>query len=536
MKTKLRKMTALLLVLSVLLSLAVSAAAFGRDTDTLLLDSSTAMFLEGDEPQGATSDGDWTVIGLARGNLLLPEDYYDSYYRSLERHVESCRGVLHTRDYTEYARVVLALTAIGRDPSDVGGYDLLAPLESYDGVAAQGLNGPVWALLALDAASCAGGAFPDDKAQAVCRRYVDYLLSRELPSGGFALSGKMADPEMTAMVLQALAPHRDRAPVQAVIERGLERLSALQNDNGGFSFQSTPSSESCAQVLIALCTLGVSPEDSRFVKNGHSVTDALLTYHQTNGTFAHAVGGGSDLTASLQGLCALAALWRAETGQTALYDMRDSFGVKAGADGLPGKHPDVTPVPLLSEEVLFSDLAGSPEEDAVSALAARGIVNGMGDGTFLPNQTMTRAEFAAITVRALGLPPAANSAFTDVTGESWYAPYVGTAYTYGIVNGVGEGVFDPSGTITRQEAAAMVARAAGLCGLDTVLSDSDMEDALSPIMDAPSVAGWARESVSFCYLSGIWDSMEGLCTPTRAILRGEIAQMLYTLLDCGRLL
>ena len=78
---------------------------------------------------------------------------------------------------------------------------------------------------------------------------------------------------------------------------------------------------------------------------------------------------------------------------------------------------------------------------------------------------MTRAEFATIVVRALGLTPADTGAFVDVASTAWYSPYVGAASTYGLINGVGEGRFSPDGTITRQEAAVMVSRAAELCGI-----------------------------------------------------------------------
>ena len=85
---------------------------------------------------------------------------------------------------------------------------------------------------------------------------------------------------------------------------------------------------------------------------------------------------------------------------------------------------------------------------------------------------MTRAEFAAIVVRALGLTPEGKNSFSDVAAEAWYAPYVGTAYSCGIITGVGDGRFNPSGTITRQEAAVMVSRAAKLCGLETEMDNA----------------------------------------------------------------
>ena len=124
----------------------------------------------------------------------------------------------------------------------------------------------------------------------------------------------------------------------------------------------------------------------------------------------------------------------------------------------------------------FTDVKNHVNKAAIEELASRGIINGMGKGTFMPNKTMTRAEFAAIVTRALGLAAKDTKAFTDVPSSKWYAGYIGTANSSGIVNGVGSGKFNPDGTITRQEAAAMVARAAKLCGLDTAMSAAAKRD------------------------------------------------------------
>ena len=80
----------------------------------------------------------------------VPEDYYDRYYAAVERLVEEKDGVLHARKYTEYSRVILAVTALGKDARNVAGYDLTIPLGDYDKTVWQRLNGPIWALIALD--------------------------------------------------------------------------------------------------------------------------------------------------------------------------------------------------------------------------------------------------------------------------------------------------------------------------------------------------------------------------------------------------
>ena len=159
---------------------------------------------------------------------------------------------------------------------------------------------------------------------------------------------------------------------------------------------------------------------------------------------------------------------------------------------------------------------------------------------------MDRAQFAAITVRALGLTPQAVNVFSDVPSTAWYAPYVGTAYTYGIVTGVGGGKFipvyntpngpDENGYISREQAATMVARAAKLCGMDTTYSDAAARDVLAGFSDYTKVSSWALASVAFCYDQGILDSSALSIQPGVYIKRCEIAQMLYNMLKKANLI
>ena len=126
--------------------------------------------------------------------------------------------------------------------------------------------------------------------------------------------------------------------------------------------------------------------------------------------------------------------------------------------------------------------------------------------------------------------------FSDVPSSKWYAGYIGTANSSGIVNGVGNGKFNPEGTITRQEAAAMVARAAKLCGLDTAMDAAATRDMLAQFGDYRSVASWAKGPMAFCYSANILDQSELNIEPTKAILRCEIAQMLYNMLTAAELI
>ena len=155
--------------------------------------------------------------------------------------------------------------------------------------------------------------------------YVDELLTRELPDGGWTLTGGEPDVDITAMTLQALAKYREQPEVEAAVERGLAVLSSLQEPDGGYTSWGSSNSESVAQVIVALTELGVPLDDERFVKNGVTVEDALLRFAQESGAFVHVLdgSGGDDGMATEQAFYALAAIHRAKTGKTTLYDMTD---------------------------------------------------------------------------------------------------------------------------------------------------------------------------------------------------------------------
>ena len=270
-----------------------------------------------------TFGSEWLVIALARSGRDVPDSYYDSVVKA----VQSAKGQLSDKKSTEYARTILALTAIGKDPTDVGGYDLLARLADMDDVTYQGINGAIFALLALDSGKYDVPAAAEGGTQVTRDGLVAYILAQQLSDGGWALSGTSADPDVTAMALQALAPYRTGdETVDTAVDKGVQLLSDMQLSDGGYSSWGTLNSESCAQVLIALATLGIDPvSDSRFVKNGLTVLDALLAY-AVSGGFRHTVDGEADAIATEQALCALTAYARLLDGKTALYDMTDVLG------------------------------------------------------------------------------------------------------------------------------------------------------------------------------------------------------------------
>lgn len=316
--THIKRLSALLLLLAMLVSL----AACGKEETPI---EKTARYLQAQipEPTCAAVGGDWLVFGLARSGLKAPQKYFDTYYKNVEDYIVSVDGVLSRKKNTEYSRVILALTAIGKNPADAAGFNLLLPLGDFDETVRQGVNGAIFALLALDSGGYEIPEAPEAETQATRELYVGELLRREIPDGGWALTGGTPDADMTAMALQALAKYRDRQDVEDAVQRGLAALSALQEPDGAYLSWDEENSESVCQVIVALTELGISLDDERFVKNGQTLPQVLERFACEDGSYRHSLNGNSDEMATEQAFYALAAIHRAETGKTTLYDMTD---------------------------------------------------------------------------------------------------------------------------------------------------------------------------------------------------------------------
>ena len=261
-----------------------------------------------------TYDDTWDVIIDARDEDGIKKEDAQSYVNSVSVKLKENEGVLSKRKYTEYSKTVIALSAIGEDPSDVCGYDLLSKLTEFDNVCFQGINGPVWALLALDAAG---------SDSSIKEQYIEEILRRELPGGGWTLTGTAGDPDVdiTAMVLQALAGYKMRKDVRPAINRAVKLLSSLQDENGGYSSYGDSNSESVSQVIIALCALGWSPESYSFTKNGNTAISNLETFKVKEGGFCHIKGGCADPIATEQGRLAETAFYRYKEKKSGLYSI-----------------------------------------------------------------------------------------------------------------------------------------------------------------------------------------------------------------------
>lgn len=314
----LKRLSAVLLLLAMLVSL----AACGKEEPPI---EKTARYLQAQipEPTCAAVGGDWLVFGLARSGLKVPQKYFDAYYKNVEEYIVSVNGVLSRKKNTEYSRVILAMSAIGKNPANVAGFNLLLPLGDFDETVRQGVNGAIFALLALDSGNYEIPENPDAAVQATREGYVEEILSRQNEDGGWSLAGGTSDVDLTAMALQALAKYRSDAAVSGAVERGLAWLEWEQEPNGAYLSWDEENSESVSQVIVALTELGVSLDDERFVKNGQTLPQVLERFACEDGSYRHTLNGGGDEMATEQALYALAAIHRAETGETTLYDMTD---------------------------------------------------------------------------------------------------------------------------------------------------------------------------------------------------------------------
>lgn len=299
------------------------------------------------KPQIGSIGGEWGVLAVARQLMTKPDalpaegaeldddvKYAQIYLAALNRELGlyGLPGLDPSgSQHTEYSRIILALSALGIDAEkfQYNGdtvYDLVAKLKETDPVISQGINGPVFALLALDSKPY----YPENTA--LRQTYIKEILSKQISDGGFSYNGVESDVDMTAMAIQALAPYYlSNLDVQKAVNRALTRLAGMQSPAGGFYSGGTYNSESCSQVIVALTALAYHTGNGNL--NGDNWTvcgttfknpvDALMAFYK-DGKFGHALGEQDDM-ATEQAAYALVAYSRYTNSKTPLYTMQDAF-------------------------------------------------------------------------------------------------------------------------------------------------------------------------------------------------------------------
>lgn len=365
---------------------------------------------------------EWVVLALARGGYQNPS-YYANYIANVTTTIQEKKGILHQLKYTEYSRTILALNAVGADPANIGGYNLYNYLSDLQKVSIQGVNGPIFALIAIDSK-----AYPFHVTHNSREQLILAILKNQLTSGSFTLDDKTNNIDVTAMALQSLAPYKERADVKVAIDKALRYLQT--------NITQITSSESYAQVIVALTALQIDMEkDSRF-KN---IVPAFLTFYDaTTGGFKHLkTDKQTNAMATEQGAYAYVALQRYRNREPSLYMMTNN-----------------------TNTIMFTDTVGHWVEEFAIAAQQQGLMNGYSDSTFRPSQTLTRAQAVSILVRALQLPaPKQQAVYKDI---QHYATATQTmiqqAYEARLIQ-KNNGIFNPNHKITRAQLALMMSRA-----------------------------------------------------------------------------
>ncbi len=330
-----------------------------------------------------STPGDWYQIGMSR---LGMSDNYSGYLAVIKEVVQDRYKTPNKLDRikaTEWHRISLSILACGGDPTNFGvgsdgnAINLIADGTYNRGFTAslgrQGINGWIWGLIALDAKHY---NVPDASYYSRAD-IIKEILKLQLSDGGFALTGYNADPDITAMAIQSLAPYYKSGAsytytltrqngrtvtktVKQAVNEALNCLSDLQLDTGDYISWGTQNVESTAQVLIALCCLGINPQmDSRFIKNGNTLVDGIMRYRLSNGAFTHSFNDDPDNPSAQPGkpnsmageqvLLSLAALYRQMNGKSTLYDFGSySGGGSSGGIGTPKLTPSPTNSPPAS--------------------------------------------------------------------------------------------------------------------------------------------------------------------------------------------
>lgn len=297
---------------------------------------------------GSTA-GDWYAFSLGRlGKLENSQEYIDH----LKLYVEQKYALpdkLSSSLSTEWCRIALTALSLGADAVDFGkdqsGEAIVLIRDGvYDrglteDIGKQGISGYVWGLIALDSMRY---EVPSD-AFYTREDLITEILKRQLESGGFDFSGKVADPDMTAMAIVALSTYigddteyeftniytkkQVKTTVREAINSAVELLSLMQTASGGYRSYGVENANSTAQVALALCTVGVDIfKDERFIKNGEDLFDAMMKYKNTDGGFVYTIGQtSSNSLASVQVLYTLSAIMRFRLGERKLFDLRSEF-------------------------------------------------------------------------------------------------------------------------------------------------------------------------------------------------------------------
>lgn len=193
---------------------------------------------------------------------------------------------------------------------------------------------------------------------------------------------------------------------------------------------------------------------------------------------------------------------------------------------------------LISYSTTFTDMSNHWAEKAVNDMGSRFIINGIGNDLFNPDKDITRAEFVAIVVRALGLQLVeGDSIYSDVSAKDWYSRAVSTAVSYQLINGFEDGTFRPLDKVTREQAMTIIAKAMKLTVLQSGTAGKKADELLRPFTDVKEVSSWAIQGAAECLESGIITGRQAaILAPKANMTRAEVATIIQRLLEKSELI
>lgn len=450
---------------------------------------------------------EWEAFGLARAG----EDVPSTYLRSLETLIKDNNAQF--RKVTDLERIVLTLVALGSDPQDFAGYNLVEQIYNHANMTMQGTNGLAFALIALDSkpfAIAEGAEWNREK-------LIQALLAEQNEDGGFSLSkatGIKSDVDITAMVLQSLAIYKERRDVQEAIERALSWLSKQQLANGGFAnSEGLENSESVAQVMIALTSLDIDPADPRFVQENGTLLSNLLSFADEDGYFVHVRGQDRDDLATEQAVLALIAYQRWHDQQLALFDLRHVEEQTGMPEAKRLDYEDADEISFWAKE-------------AVRRAGEHGLMRGVSEAAprFEPKRPLTRAEFATLMLNLVQDQQEATLqlSFQDVPEQAWYYQPVARAVELGWMNGIDSTYFQPNRGITRQEIAVILARM-------LELEEEAEEQPQALPKDLALASSWATQAITQVYSHELLVGDQGYFRPHELLTREMAAVLIMRL-------
>lgn len=260
--------------------------------------ASVQEWIDGGITEDAGQGSEWYVMALSQYG-----DYdFSGYEAALVKYLSE-KEVGSASSRLKYALTLIA----------VGSSDSYISRALNNSIGEQGIMSLIFGMHLLN-----NGCTSDKYSLSALKREI---LSLQLADGGWAVSGMNGDVDVTAMAVQALAPHYPNdASVKSAVDAAVELLSVRQQENGGYSSYGVSNPESTAQVLVALSSLGIDAgTDSRFIKNGNTVFDGIGSYKLPDGSFCHEAGGGSSETATVQVFYSMVAYDLMKNGGGKLY-------------------------------------------------------------------------------------------------------------------------------------------------------------------------------------------------------------------------